>query len=102
MDFIDTLAETLDIKLREWRPDIVVQVRQQIEEIIELADQEALDILRSLSGYRQLFQKPLFQYLWLQSSHDSLPRLGGAPETRRFYVRAEQIPLYYSEVVELP
>ena len=47
MDFMDTLVETLDIKLREWRPDIVVQVRQQIEEIIELADQEALDILRS-------------------------------------------------------
>jgi hypothetical protein len=47
MDFMDTLAETLDIKLREWRTDIVVQVRQQIEEIIELADQEALDILRS-------------------------------------------------------
>ena len=44
---MDTLVETLDIKLREWRPDIVVQVRQQIEEIIELADQEALDILRS-------------------------------------------------------
>lgn len=47
MNFMDTLAETLDIKLREWRPDIVVQVRQQIQEIIELADQEALDILRS-------------------------------------------------------
>jgi hypothetical protein len=47
MNFMDTLAETLDIKLREWRTDIVVQVRQQIQEIIELADQEALDILRS-------------------------------------------------------
>jgi len=44
---MDSLAETLHLKLQEWEPDIVIQARQKIEEIIELADQNALDILRS-------------------------------------------------------
>ncbi|MGF1601612.1 MAG: hypothetical protein ACFCU8_06260 [Thermosynechococcaceae cyanobacterium] len=37
----------MSTKLREWQPDIVDQVRQRIAEIIDLADQDALDILRS-------------------------------------------------------
>ena len=44
---VDTLAENLNTKLQEWQPDTVDQVRQLITEIIELADQDALDILRS-------------------------------------------------------
>ena len=46
---MDTLAEKLDNKLREWQPDVVEQVRQTITEIIDLADQDSLDILRSRS-----------------------------------------------------
>lgn len=30
-----------------WQPDIAEWVRQYVEEIIEVADQDALDILRS-------------------------------------------------------
>ncbi|UKO97324.1 hypothetical protein L6494_22510 [Nostoc sp. UHCC 0870] len=44
---MDALVQELDIKLRQWKPDIVEQVRQYLVEIIELADQDALDILRS-------------------------------------------------------
>jgi len=44
---MDTLAKQLDAKLREWQPETVDQVRQCITEIIELADQNALDVLRS-------------------------------------------------------
>lgn len=44
---MDALIETLDIKLRQWRPDVAEQVRQYVTEIIEMADQDALDILRS-------------------------------------------------------
>ncbi len=44
---MDALAGKLDVKLREWEPDIAEQVRQYIAEIIELADRDALDILRS-------------------------------------------------------
>jgi hypothetical protein len=44
---MDVLAEQLDAKLREWEPDTAKQVRQRIAEIIDLADQDALDIMRS-------------------------------------------------------
>ena len=44
---MDALAERLDAKLREWEPNIAATVREQISEIIDLADQDALDIMRS-------------------------------------------------------
>jgi hypothetical protein len=44
---MDALAEQLDAKLREWTPEIAAQVRQRVAEIIELADQGVLDIIRS-------------------------------------------------------
>jgi len=44
---MDALAKQLDAKLREWQPETADQVRQRIREIIELADQNALDVLRS-------------------------------------------------------
>lgn len=44
---MDILVETLDAKLREWQPDLAEQVRQRVAEIIELADQDALDLMRS-------------------------------------------------------
>lgn len=44
---MDALAETLDARLRQWRPDTAEQVRQRVSEIIEAADQDALFIIRS-------------------------------------------------------
>jgi hypothetical protein len=44
---MDSLVEQLNQKLHQWEPDVAALVRQQIEEIIELADLDALDILRS-------------------------------------------------------
>ena len=44
---MDALAERLDVKLREWEPNIAATVRERITEIIDLADQDALDIMRS-------------------------------------------------------
>jgi hypothetical protein len=44
---MDALAKKLDVKLRQWKPDTAEQVRQWVAEIIDLADQDALDILRS-------------------------------------------------------
>lgn len=44
---MDALLEKLDAKLRQWKPDVTEQVRQWVAEIIEMADQDALDILRS-------------------------------------------------------
>ena len=44
---MDALVERLDAKLREWKPETAAHVRESIAEIIALADQEALDLLRS-------------------------------------------------------
>ena len=44
---MDALAERLDVKLREWEPNIAGTARKRILEIIDLADQNALDIMRS-------------------------------------------------------
>lgn len=46
---MDTLAETLDVRLAKWQPDVSELARQFILEIIDLADRDALDILRSRS-----------------------------------------------------
>ena len=44
---MDSLVERLDVKLREWKPETAAQVRERLAEIIALADQGALDLLRS-------------------------------------------------------
>lgn len=44
---MDTLVEKFDARLREWRPEIAEQVRQHVAEIIELADLDALEVMRS-------------------------------------------------------
>jgi ribose 1,5-bisphosphokinase PhnN len=44
---MDILAERLDAKLREWSPETADQVRRRVAEMIEFADQDALDLLRS-------------------------------------------------------
>ena len=44
---MDVLVKRLDAKLREWEPNIAATVRSRISEIIDLADEDALDIMRS-------------------------------------------------------
>jgi hypothetical protein len=44
---MDALAETLDTKLRTWKPETAAQVRERIAEVIELADDDVLDLMRS-------------------------------------------------------
>jgi len=44
---MDALAESLDTKLRTWNPETAAEVRQRVAEVIELADGDALDLMRS-------------------------------------------------------
>jgi hypothetical protein len=44
---MDALAEKLDGRLREWKPETAAEARQRITELIELADHDILDIARS-------------------------------------------------------
>jgi hypothetical protein len=44
---MEALLEILDTKLREWRPETATEVRKALAQIVHLADQDALDLLRS-------------------------------------------------------
>ena len=44
---MDALAEKLDARLREWRPETAAEARQRITELIDLADMDVLDVARS-------------------------------------------------------
>ncbi len=44
---MEALLETLNEKLHRWSPETANQVRERVSEIIGLADQDALDVLRS-------------------------------------------------------
>jgi hypothetical protein len=44
---MDALLEKLDAKLKEWKPETAAEVRQRVAEMMALADQDALDLLRS-------------------------------------------------------
>jgi hypothetical protein len=44
---VDALAEKLDARLREWKPETAAEARERIAQVIELADHGVLDIARS-------------------------------------------------------
>ena len=44
---MEAIAEKLEMKLHEWKPETSQKVRALVAEIIELADDNALDIGRS-------------------------------------------------------
>lgn len=44
---MDALAEKLDERLRQWKPDTAAEARERIMEVIDLADQDLLDVVRS-------------------------------------------------------
>lgn len=41
------IAEKLHKKLTTWRPEVVAQVEEIVEDVIDLADAQALDLLPS-------------------------------------------------------
>ena len=41
------MLEKLDAKLKEWKPETAAEVRQSVAEMMALADQDALDLMRS-------------------------------------------------------
>jgi len=44
---MDALAEKLDTKLRLGKPETAARVRERVTEVIELADDDVLDVMRS-------------------------------------------------------
>jgi hypothetical protein len=44
---VDAVAEKLDTKLSKWRPEISQKVRALVTQVIDAADNDALDLMRS-------------------------------------------------------
>ena len=44
---MDAVAEKLDAKLSEWKPQISQEVRALVWEVIDAADNDVLDLMRS-------------------------------------------------------
>jgi hypothetical protein len=51
---MDALLEKLDTKLRQWTPETAAQVRERVEEVIELADRDVLDLVRSRAAEQEV------------------------------------------------
>jgi hypothetical protein len=51
---MDALLEKLDARLRQWKPETAAQVRQCVAEVIELADQDVLDMVRSRGAEQEV------------------------------------------------
>jgi hypothetical protein len=51
---MDALLEKLDARLREWKPETAAQVRRCVAEVIDLADQDVLDLMRSRSAEQEV------------------------------------------------
>jgi len=44
---VDAIAEKLDTKLSKWKPEISREVRALVSQVIDAADNGALDVMRS-------------------------------------------------------
>ncbi|HEX9255209.1 MAG TPA: hypothetical protein VF938_06675 [Candidatus Angelobacter sp.] len=44
---MDTVVEKLETKLSQWKPEISAEIRALISEVIDAADHDALDLIRS-------------------------------------------------------
>jgi len=51
---MDALAERLDEKLRQWKPETAAEVRKRVTEVIEVADLDVLDLIRSRSSEQEV------------------------------------------------
>lgn len=51
---VDALAEKLDARLREWKPEMAAEARERITEVIELADHDVLDVARARAAEQRV------------------------------------------------
>ncbi len=51
---MDAIAEALDTKLHEWKPETSRKVRAWVAEIIKLADDDVLELSRSRTAEQEV------------------------------------------------
>jgi hypothetical protein len=44
---VDAIAEKLDTKLSKWKPEVSKEVRALVSQVIDAADNDTLDVMRS-------------------------------------------------------
>jgi hypothetical protein len=54
---MDAIAEKLDTRLSKWKPEICDEVRAVVSQVIEAADNDALDLLRSRAVEQQVLDQ---------------------------------------------
>ena len=85
---MDALAEQLDAKLRTWAPETARQVRQRVVEIMALADQDVLDVMRS-----RLVEQEVLEMLDADASGEVwMADLGLAAKTRPVVIVSREDP----------
>ena len=54
---MDALAEKLDERWHQWKPDRAAMARERIAEVMELADCDVLDIARSRAAEQEVLDR---------------------------------------------
>jgi len=54
---MDAMAEKLDTKLSNWKPEISKEVRALVSDVIDAADNDALDLLRSRAVEQEVLDR---------------------------------------------
>jgi len=54
---VDPIAEKLNTKLREWKPEISRKVRTVVSDVMHAADNDALDLLRSRAVEQEVLEQ---------------------------------------------
>jgi hypothetical protein len=54
---MDAIIEKLDAKLSQWKPEVSAEVRLLISEVINAADENALDLMRSRAVEQEVLDR---------------------------------------------
>jgi len=54
---MDAVVEKLDAKLSQWKAEISAEVRAVISEVIDAADHDALDLMRSRAVEQEVLDR---------------------------------------------
>ena len=54
---VDAIAEKLDTKLGKWKPEISQEVRSLVSQVIDAADNDALDVMRSRAAEQEVLDQ---------------------------------------------
>ncbi|HEY2800407.1 MAG TPA: hypothetical protein VGI85_07425 [Chthoniobacterales bacterium] len=54
---MDAIAEKLDTKLSKWKPEVSREVRVLVAQVIEAADNDALDVMRSRAAEQEVLDQ---------------------------------------------